>query len=179
MWTGIMNTGTRVLGLAVLIVFLLVFRFNVTVAPEWNVKVLDENGEALAGVYVSEFATPWTLNVHYEGAICSDRRGEAHFPRQTVRSSVLTRVSKFISGFGPHASLGPDVKIGVERLGYGDMPNESVTATWNGSATHVNSQFVLHKCPKGFSGYQCHFDDDYFFRVNSSAREMAACLSAQ
>jgi hypothetical protein len=79
-------------------------------------------------------------------------QGEAHFPRKTVRASVLTRVSKFISGFGPHESLGSDAKIGVQRPGYGDMPNDNVIATWDGFATRVNSHLVLHKCPKGFTG---------------------------
>jgi hypothetical protein len=173
-----MSTRGRMLTVATLIAFLLVFPFDLTIAPEWNVKVLDENGTALAGAYVSEFATQWTLGVHSEAAICTNAQGEAHFPRRTTRASIVTRVSKFVLGFGPHASLGADVKIGVERLGYGDMPNESVTATWNGSGTHANSRFVLHKCPNGHTGYRCHFDYDYFFRVNSSAKEMAACLSA-
>ncbi len=164
---------------AALVLFPLLYPFSVTVAPEWTVKVLDENGEALAGAYVSEGASQWTLGVHYGTAICSNVQGEAHFPRKTVRASVLTRVSKFISGFGPHASLGSDAKIGVERLGYGEMPNESVIATWDGSATRVNSHFVLHKCPKGFTGYKCHFDYDYFFRIGGTeAREIAACQSA-
>jgi hypothetical protein len=37
--------------------------------------------------------------------------------------------------------------------------------TWNSSANRMNSQFVLRKCPKGFTGYECRFDYDYFFRI--------------
>jgi hypothetical protein len=172
------TTKTRLAG-AALVLFVLLYPFSVTVAPEWTVKVLDENGEPLAGAYVSEGASQWTLGVHYGTAICSNLQGEAHFPRKTVRASVLTRVSKFISGFGPHASLGSDAKIGVQRLGYGDMPNDNVIETWDGFATRVNSHLVLRKCPKGFTGYRCHFDYDYTYRIGGTeAREIAACLSA-
>ena len=106
-------------------------------------------------------------------------KGRPISPRKTVRASVLTRVSKFISGFGPHASRGSDAKIGVQRQGYGDMPNDNVIETWHGFATRVNSHLVLRKCPKGFTGYRCHFDYDYTFRIGGTeAREIAACLSA-
>ena len=172
------STKTWMVGSA-LVVLVLIYPFSVTVAPEWNVKVLDENGMALAGAYVSEGASQWTLGVHYGAAICSDVRGEARFPRKTVRASVLRRLSNLISAFGPHASLGAEAKVGVQRLGYGDLPNDTSIATWDGSSTLVNSHLVLHKCPTGFTGYRCHFDYDYSFRVGGTeAREIAACQSA-
>jgi hypothetical protein len=167
------------LAVVALVLFLLLYPFSVTLAPVWNVKVLDESGKALAGAYVSEGASQWTLGVHYGTAICSDVRGEAHFPRKTVRANVLTRVSRFVSAFGPHASLGSEAKVGVQRLGYGDLPNDTAIVAWDGSATRVNSRLVLHKCPNGFTGYMCHFDYDYSFRIGGSeAREIAACQSA-
>jgi hypothetical protein len=173
-----MRTRTKVLVGVALILLLLVYPFNVTVAPEWNVKVVDENGKALAGAYVLEWATQWTLDFHRHEAVCSSLNGEAHFPRRTLPASVLTRVSMWISKLGPHSSLGPDVKISAERLGYGDMLNESTTATWNGWTRRVKSQFVLHKCPSGLTGYRCGANYDYFFAINgSSAREIAACQS--
>jgi hypothetical protein len=171
-----MTTRTKILAGVAFFLFLLVYPFNVTVAPEWNVKVVDENGKALAGAYVLEFATQWTLDFHFEEAECSNANGEAHFARRTLPASVLARVSKWVSKLGPHSSLGPDVKIGVERLGYGDMPNDITWATWNGWARRVNTRFALHKCPNGLTGYHCKFDYNYFFAVNgSSARKIAAC----
>jgi hypothetical protein len=173
-----MRTRTKILAGIAVILFLLVYPFNVTVAPEWNVKVVDENGKALAGAYVLEFATQWTLDYHFEEAVCSNANGEAHFPRRTLPASALTRVSKWVSGLGPHSSLGPDVKIGAERLGSADMRDESSTAAWNGWANRVNSQFVLRTCPSGFTGYKCKFNYDTFFAgYGSSGRKIAACLS--
>jgi hypothetical protein len=172
------TTRAKILAGVAVILLLLVYPFNVTVMPEWNVKVVDENGMALPGAQVLEFATQWTLDFHQEEAICSDSNGEAHFPRHTLPASVLTRVSMWVSKLGPHSSLGPDVKMGAERLGYGDMSSESTTAAWNGWTNHVNSKFVLHKCPKGFTAYKCKSDYDYFFAINGpSAKRIAACLS--
>lgn len=171
-----MRTRTKILAGIALILFLLVYPFNVTVAPEWNVKVVDENGKALAGAYVLEWANQCTLDFHQHEAVCSNLNGEAHFPRRTVPASVLTRVSNWISKLGPHSSLGPDVEVSVERLGYGDMPDDRTKASWNGLTSRVNSQFTLHKCLNGLTAYHCKFDYNYFFAINgSSAREIAAC----
>lgn len=155
---------------------LVVYPFPVTVMPEWNVKVVDQNGAAVPGAYVLEFANQWTLDFHDELAICSDANGEAHFARRTVPASVVTRVARFVAQLGPHSSLGPDVKMSAEGLGYGDMPNEPAWTSWNGWANHVNTKFVLHKCPSGLTAYACNFDYDYFFTINgSAAKKIAAC----
>lgn len=178
-----MKTGnkTSLAGVA-LIVFLLIYPFNVTVAPEWKVQVVDENGKPLAGAYVAEFASNGTLDFEHNETMCSNVNGEAQFIRHTVRASVLTRASRWVSRFNIHGGLGPYVAVGVDRLGYGDMPTQSPEPNfnglvWYGSPRRVNSRVVLHKCAEGFTGYKCHFDYDYFLSVNRSAREIAACQS--
>jgi len=55
---------TKILSGTAVLVSLVVYPFEVTVAPEWNVKVVDENGKPLAGAYVLEFADQWTLDIH-------------------------------------------------------------------------------------------------------------------
>jgi hypothetical protein len=172
------TTRAKILAAAGVVIFLLVYPFPVTVMPEWNVKVVDQNGAAVPGAYLLEFANQWTLDFHDEQAICSDANGEAHFARRTVPASVVTRVSEFISKLGPHASLGPDVKMSAEGLGFGDEANESMTK-WNGWSNHVNSKLVLHRCPKGRTSYKCSFDYAYWFGINgSAAKQIAACQSA-
>ena len=173
-----MRRRTVLLAGVALVMLLLVYPFNVTVIPEWNVKVVDEGGRPVPGAYILLFATQWTLDFHHEEAVCTDSNGQAYFPRETVRASVVTRVLKWVSRLGPHSSLGPDAKVGVEALGYGDMPGDTITTDWNGSAGRVNSQLSFHKCAEGLTGYHCNFNYKYFFDVNSSARKMAACQAA-
>jgi hypothetical protein len=177
------GTGKMILAGVALILFLLVYPFDVTVAREWNVKVVDENGKPLAGAYVAEFASHGTLDFEHKESVCTNTNGEARFVRRTVRASVLTRVPRWVSRFNVHGGLGPYVAVGVDRLGYGDMPTQTPMPNfngldWHGSPSRMNSRVALRKCPEGFTGYNCQFHYDYFFAVNSSAREMAACQSA-
>ena len=73
--------------------------------------------------------------------------------------------------------------VGVDRLGYGYMPTQMPMPNfnglvWNGSPSRIASRVVLHKCPEGLTGFKCQFDYKYFFEINSSARAVAACISA-
>jgi hypothetical protein len=172
-----MRKKPKTVMIIVLVIMLLVYPFKVTVVPEWSVKVVDENGKPLPGAYVEEFARQWTLDYDHHAAVCTNLNGEAQFPRETLRVGVAVHAAKWISLLGPHASLGPVDIVAVERLGYGPMSDENTKATWNGFANRVNTQFVLHKCPNGFTGYQCYFDYPYFFGINSSSRQIAACQS--
>jgi hypothetical protein len=166
-----------------LIALLLVYPFNVTVAPDWNVKVVDENGKPLPGAYVSEFASDEELGFQHNEAMCTNLNGEAQFVRHTVRASVLTRVSASVSKFSIHGGLGPRVAVGVDRLGYGDMPTQAPMPdfdglVWYGSPSRTSSRVVLQQCPAGFTGFKCGADYKYFYSINSSARDIAACQSA-
>lgn len=163
--------------LALILVFLF-FPFRVTVAPEWNVKVVDQHGDPVKDAYVQEFATNWTLDFRHNEAVCSDKDGTAQFPKRSVRASYMTRILETVSKIGPHSSLGHDVKIAVEGLGYGDMTIDSGWIKWNGYADQVNSSLTVLKCPEGLTGYQCAFDYEYFFDVNSSAKRMQLCESS-
>jgi len=130
-------------------ILLLVYPFDVLVAPEWNVKVVDENGKALAGAYVEELASHETLDFQHNEAVCTNVTGEAKFVRRTVRASVLTRVSKRVSRFNVHGGLGPYVAVGIDRLGYGDMPAQNTMPNfnglaWYGSPSRMDSLVVLH-----------------------------------
>jgi hypothetical protein len=183
-YTHAMKTGVKMsLAGVALIVLLLVYPFNVTVAPEWNVKVVDENGKPVPGAYVSEFASHGTLDFQHNESVCTNMNGDAQFVRHTIRASVLTRVSSWVSRFSIHGGLGGHVAVGVDRVGYGDMPTQTQAPdfnglVWSGSSNLISSRVVLHKCPDGFTGYKCQADYKYFFAVNSSARDIAACQSA-
>ena len=165
-----------------LVFLLLVYPFSVTVAPEWRVEVTDENGKPLAGAYVSEFATHGTLNFKLNDALCTDLNGEARFGRHSVRASILTRISRW--RFNIYGGSGPYVAIGVDRLGYGEIPTQNPEPnfkgmTWYGSPRRVNSKVALQKCPDRFTGYKCSFKYDEFFANNSTARQIAACQSSR
>lgn len=163
--------------------FLMLYPFKVTVAPEWNVKVVDENNNPISAVDITEFASFPRMRFEHKESICSGRDGEAHFARHTVRMNVLTQVSKFISGFSIHGGDGPYVAVGVERLGYGDFPTQEPVPNfnglaWYGSPGRLYSRVTLRKCPSGFTGYKCGADYAYYFSINGEeARAVAECAS--
>ena len=145
-------------------------------------KVVDENGTPVAGIYVSESASYGRLEFEKKESMCTSPNGEAQFGRHTVRASLTTRISRYVSRSSINGGLGPHVAVGVEGLGYGDFPTQVLVPdfyglVWYGSPSRMNSVVSLHKCPEGFTGYECSFDYHYFFGINSSAREIAACQS--
>jgi hypothetical protein len=164
-------------GLALILV-LLFFPFHVTVAPEWKVRVVDQNGEPVQGAYVQEFAINWTLDFRHKEAVCSDEDGIAQFPKRSVRASYMTRIWDTVSQIRPHTSLGHDVEIGVEALGYGELTIDSRWLTWNGFADRVNSSHMMTKCPKGLTGFQCGFDYDHYFENQVSGKRVRLCQSS-
>ncbi len=175
-----MRRREKILVAIAVVTLLLVYPFNLTVAPEWEVKVVDENGNPLAGAYVSESASHGMLDFAHQKAVCTNARGAAHFARRTVHASVLTWVSKLISRFNMYG-LSPYVTVGVDRLGYGEMPTDGPNPNfngllWYGSPNRMNSRVVLHKCPAGLTGYQCLSDYQYFFEIGgASAQKIASC----
>lgn len=180
--TGKMSISKRETSLlvGVLIVLLLVFPFNLTVAPDWRVKVIDEKGKPLAGAYVSEFGAQGDGDPR-PAAACTGLTGEAHFSRRTIRASILTRISKW--RFNIHGARSPYLAVGVDRLGYGDMPPQVPAPnfngiTWYGSSSRMNSEITLQKCPEGWTGFKCSIRYHDFFAINSSAQQIAACVSS-
>ena len=155
------------------------YPFNLTVAPEWQVRVLDEKRQPIPGAFGSELADEWTLDLHKSRALCTDQNGEGYFPRQGVRASALARISNFLSKIGPHSSLGPEVAVIADGLGYGDMEGDTNRQKWNGYRGRMSSHVTLQKCQAGYTGYRCSFDYEYSFGVNSSAQQMAECLDAR
>jgi hypothetical protein len=157
------------------------FPFNATVAPDWTVQVVDEDGKPAAGVLVQRGAVEWTLGGQSMDSACTSVDGTVHFDRRTMRVPVGERL--YLTGRDvlrewPHGSHGPWVKVWAEGLGYGDIDQHPSTVSWNGIRNRMTSRLVLRRCPPGRTGYHCGFDYDYFFRVNSSAGEMRACRFA-
>ena len=173
-----MSRRAVILVSAAILLLLAIYPFDVTVVPEWRVKVVDQEGKPVPGAYVLLFAPQWTLDLHSEEAICTNGQGEVDFHRRSVPASVARRVTSYISKLSPHSSPGPDVKVGVEALGYGDKEGDRITVDWDGHSNPVTTTLNFHKCPEGLTGYGCNFDYKYFFGVNSSAKAMQECQAS-
>ena len=154
------------------LLLLFVYPFDVTATPEWNVKVVDENGSPVSGAYLFQGASHPTLGYDSTDGVCTNSNGEAQFPRRGVRASLVTRGLRWLPhALNPHGSAHPNVKVGAEAWGYGDMTDSDTMIAWDGSSNPVNSRFVLHKCPAGFTAYRCRFTYAYILEINGDTAE--------
>jgi hypothetical protein len=174
MWRVFNKTFRVSASLALILVFLF-FPFNVTVAPEWKLRLVDQNGDPVKGAYVYESAYNWTLDFRHSEAVCSDEDGIVQFPKRSVRASYMTRIWDTVSQIKPHGSYGHDVRIAIDALGYDDV---SRGLEWNGFLDRVNSSHTVHKCSEGLTGYQCRFDYDHYFENQFSGKRMRQCQSS-
>ncbi|HEV2826446.1 MAG TPA: hypothetical protein VGW76_02500 [Pyrinomonadaceae bacterium] len=96
----------------VCLIVLMVIPFEITVVPEWKLRVVDQTGQGLKGNRVRESWSHYTLETQsHEEEQLSDANGYVQFPRRTIRTNIITWAAKFAarivnvhSSFGPSAS---------------------------------------------------------------------------
>lgn len=81
----------------VMVIVLLLIPFPTEMVPEWKLRVVDREGNALAGVQIEE---AWT-NYSYFGQHAyelrrSDKSGEVIFPRRMLWAGAIQRVSGIV-----------------------------------------------------------------------------------
>ncbi|MBI1739230.1 MAG: hypothetical protein HYR58_08275 [Acidobacteria bacterium] len=150
----------KTLGLfAILVVALIAaYPFEVTVAPDWTVKVVDEVGRPLVKVTVTETTRyyPFQLSPNEERQV-TDASGLAHFSRRTLRLSRAARTFaclKRIIAEGIKFGCGPEATIWAEKVGYGPISYDTDTG-WDGRVDPRSSHIVLQQCAKGKTGNYC------------------------
>lgn len=88
---------------------LLLYPFETTVVPEWRLRIVDEEGNAIRMTAVKEVWQHSTIESasHEEDSI-TDNDGYVTFPRRTVRGSLLVRIgTPIVHVLDVHASFGP------------------------------------------------------------------------
>jgi hypothetical protein len=93
----------------------LVYPFQTTVVPAWQLRVVDDTGLAVAGIKVTEH---WQHNslesVGHEDFETTDRNGRVSFPARPIRSSLFARaLGPLLKTFkdGNRALLGPYASV--------------------------------------------------------------------
>ncbi len=102
-----------------LFVLLMFYPFEITVAPVWRIRVVDEEGHSIEGVAVEQswqHAAAWSGEREQKLSTNSD--GYVTFPRRTVRISLLLWLIQPVFGFleaGVHGDFGSFVFITVQE----------------------------------------------------------------
>lgn len=92
------------------VAFLLLYPFETTVVLEWRARVVDEAGNPLTGVLVSEQWQHYSIETDgHEAEARTDGSGYVVFPRRAIRASIFMRAVgpvRNILSTGVHASFG-------------------------------------------------------------------------
>jgi hypothetical protein len=91
------------------LVVLLFYPFDITVVPEWKLRVVDQTGQRLRGNRVRESWCHYTLETQsHEEELLSDGDGYVHFPRRAIRTNLIVWAAKFLARVvNVHSSFGP------------------------------------------------------------------------
>ena len=144
------------------VLFLLFFPFEMTVAPDWNIHVIDENGGPLPGAIVMEDWEQYSLERQsHEEEKFTGPDGSVHFPERTLRATFASRFAGCLANFrelGAHASCGPHPHLVGRKCGYGWMLSDigkTKGDTWSGGSHRASATIFLRACPNGGDGIEC------------------------
>ncbi len=161
-----------ILAASAIIVALLVYPVEQTVAPDWKVTVVDDKGVRLTGIGVRENWRQCSVEgKDHEEVAKTDASGLAYFPKRTLKSSYLLRMYGCYRERRGHAICGPQASVWAFGPGLGTLHAED---TMDAAARYVNnetlpdaiveeqtSMIMLHHCPPGRVGTGCKLSDEY------------------
>jgi len=130
-------------GAFLLLFLILIYPFQTTVVPAWSLKVIDDQGESVTGINVTEH---WQHNLlestGHEELQRTTGEGWVTFPARTIRASLITRsiatVRKFFkrdaeARTNPYASVvvwgSKDYETNVALYKDGEPPPARVSVT--------------------------------------------------
>ena len=110
-WQWISGLGPRPKGLLIAILVLLlltlVYPFQITIVPAWDLRIVDETHAPVGAINVTEHWRHYLFESYgQEDLRRTEADGRVSFPERTMRASLLTRAwatIKTIAGDGRHA----------------------------------------------------------------------------
>ncbi|HKZ81148.1 MAG TPA: hypothetical protein VJ124_22950 [Pyrinomonadaceae bacterium] len=94
---------------------LLVYPFESTVVPEWNVRIIDESGNPVRNLSITQGWADYSLqSKRAEETRRTDSQGHVYFPRRVVRAPMVVRLAgPALSSLNPHGQSGPRAFLNV------------------------------------------------------------------
>lgn len=91
------------------VIIVIIFPFNLVIAPERKLQILDNNGNPIANALVSQFWDQYSLGEHGEIRLTTNSEGRIILPKREVRTTILSLLRGGLKEFrdlGIHASYG-------------------------------------------------------------------------
>ncbi len=148
-----MNRSRRLAIIVVPLVILigLFLPLPTTVVPEWTIRVVDQNGNPVAGSKVRQIWQHYTFEeTGHEEVRVTDQNGIVTFPRRVIARPILIRITYTAWAFVTliaHGSMGPDAYlIGIDNGG--SVVTRSASELPDKMVVHVeDNQPVLQQSP--------------------------------
>ncbi len=162
-------------GLLVAAIVVLVYPVRQTVAPEWQITVVDEKGNRLSGIHVRETWQQQSLQQRAQEEVKeTDATGSVHFSRRVVTASLLQRMWGCWSEMrrrDTQSTCGPSASVWAFGPGLGTMDQDDIrdvkaryrkreiapelTILPDAIVEEQSSTILLHHCPPSHFGPGC------------------------
>ena len=138
--------GKALAALSLLLLILLVFPFKTTIVPNWKLKVVDQSGNPVPMINVTQHWQHYLLERSgAEDLRKSGSDGLVDFPERTIRASALRRFVETLARLpksGVKAKREPYGSVVV----WGSKTHETAVAVYN-EGEQPQSEIVVHRLP--------------------------------
>lgn len=121
----------------------LLFPFKTTIVPEWSLRVVDQTGEAVSAINVTEHWQHYLLeSAGHEELRQTAPDGTVSFSERTIRASLLRRLLATLSSLateGFRAKRGPSASVVI----WGSKDHATTVQTYNDKEPPP-SEIVVH-----------------------------------
>jgi hypothetical protein len=131
-------------GAVLLVLIILLYPFQSTIVPRWRIRILDESGEQVSGINVTQHWQHYLIESEgHEEARKTDANGVVDFPARTVRAGLITRLvdaAMNLISQGRAAKFGPYGSLVV----WGSRDFETAVATYQ-PGTPPQPEVIVHR----------------------------------
>ncbi|MGH9870976.1 MAG: hypothetical protein ACRD9S_00645 [Pyrinomonadaceae bacterium] len=124
----------RIVVIAASVVFLVVllYPFETTTVPQWNLRIVDDAGAPVREINVTEHWQNYLLESGgHEEAQTTNQDGLVSFAVRNIRASLVSRLFARIGKFGNYDNRGRPVRYGAVVV-WGSKSHETTVAMYSG-----------------------------------------------
>jgi hypothetical protein len=111
------------------------YPFETTTVPQWNLRVVDDAGKPVREINVTEHWQNYLLEPDgHEEAQTTKQNGLVSFNARSIRASVARRLLGRIGRFGNYDNRGRPVRYGAVVV-WGSKDHETTVAVYQGEGT--------------------------------------------
>jgi hypothetical protein len=119
-----------VIAAAVLIFVTFLYPFQMTIVPQWNLRVVDDSGAPVPAINVTEHWQHYLLESDgHEEAKTTNQDGQVSFDRRNIRASIAGRLFARITKSGGHDARTHAVRYGAVVV-WGSKSYETTVAVY-------------------------------------------------